>query len=385
MSVTLQHIADEVGLSTMTVSRALRGVSRINPETRRRVRDAAQRLGYQPISGVMFPPSVRGGKGDHNLRILLPTIARRIGADGGAWWLDRMTRAMQTRIRLSNGRLVEQHFEGIDGLLLECERSRCHGVVLRQPLPQKWVERLLKITAVVYGVEFDHQVGVDSVYSNEHRSAAMVLDYLRQRGHNHIAWLGILDRHSPYQVIFTALDETSVSDRQAFTVHGARHAAWANIVYCQLSKEQQRLVLVERDWRTQDLDSTVERGLDLIRGMRPRPTAIVCSCDPIALSLIKLLRERCLDVPGDVSLLSYGGSEDMRTVAPSITSVEMPMEIIGRVIPELIERRLADPQAVPISVQFETTLREGASICALNGQKVTGRKNRSGLNRAAVG
>lgn len=384
MSVTLQHIAEEVGLSTMTVSRALRGVSRINPETRRRVRAAAQRLGYQPISGVMFTPSVRGGKGDHSLRILLPTVVRRIGAEGGSWWLDRMTGAMRIRVGLSNGRLVEQHFEDIDGLLLECERSRCHGVVLRQPLPQKWVERLLKMTAVVYAVEFDHQLGVDSVYSNEHRSAATVLDYLRQRGHNHIAWLGILDRYSPYQVIFDALDETSMSDRQAFTVHGARHAAWANIVYCQLSKEQQRLVLVERDWRTQDLDGIVERGRELILAMRPRPTAVVCSCDPVALSLLKLLKARGVDVPGDMSLLSYGGSEELRTVAPSITSVEMPMETIGRVIPELIERRLADPQAVPISVQFETTLREGASVCALNGRKTTVRKTRSGLDRAGL-
>jgi hypothetical protein len=40
----------------------------------------------------------------------------------------------------------------------------------------------------------------------------------------------------------------------------------------------------------------------------------------------------------------------------------MPMETIGRVIPELVERRLADPQAVPISVQFETSLYEGGSV-----------------------
>ncbi|HTS19545.1 MAG TPA: LacI family DNA-binding transcriptional regulator [Verrucomicrobiae bacterium] len=374
MSVTLQHIAQEVGLSTMTVSRALRGVSRINPETRRRVREAAQRMGYQPISGVMFAPSVRGGKGDHSLRILLPTVTRRIGADGGSWWLDRMASAMLARVRLSNGRLVEQHFEDIEGLLLECERSRYHGVVLRQPLPHSWVERLLKMTAVAYAVEFDHQLGVDSVYSNEHRSAAMVLDYLTQRGHTHITWFGILDRYSPYQVIFDALDETRMSDRQAFTVHGARHAAWANIVYCQLARDQQRLVLVDRDWRTQDLDSTVARGLDQILAMRPRPSAIVCSCDPIALSLVKLLADRKLDVPGDISLLSYGGSEEVRAVTPPITSIEMPMETIGRVIPELIERRLADPQAVPISVQFETTLREGGSVSTTGRRKMILRK-----------
>ncbi len=375
MSVTLQDIALEVGLSQMTVSRALRGVSRISPETRQRVREAAVRLGYKPVSGVMFAPSVRNGKGDHSLRILLPTVTRRIGAEGGSWWLDRMAGAMRERVKLSNGRLVEQHFQDIEALLSECERGRYHGVVLRQPLPHAWTERLIRVTAVVYAVEFDHQLGVDSVYSNEHRSAAMILDYLSHRAHSHIAWLGILDRYSPYQVIFDALDETSMSDRQAFTVHGARHAAWANIVYCQLARDHQRLVLVERDWRTQDLDSTVERGLEQILAMQPRPTAIVCSCDPIAVSLLKLLKDRNLRVPDDISLLSYGGSDEVKLCSPSITAIEMPMETIGRVIPELIERRLADPKATPISVQFQTTLTEGGSVCTRAKQPKVGKES----------
>jgi len=110
MAVTLKDIADELGLSTMTVSRALRGASRASAETRQRVREVAKRLGYQPTTGVMLPPTVRSGKGSHSLRIILPTVSHRIGAEGGSWWLDRMMKAMQERMELSDGRLVEQHF-----------------------------------------------------------------------------------------------------------------------------------------------------------------------------------------------------------------------------------------------------------------------------------
>src|SRR5687768_7522930 len=110
MPVTLKDIADELGLSAMTVSRALRGVTRSNPETRQLVRDAAKRLGYQPFTGVMLPPTVRNGKGNHTLRVLMPTISHRIGAEGGSWWLDRMVSAMRERMEMSNGRLTEQHF-----------------------------------------------------------------------------------------------------------------------------------------------------------------------------------------------------------------------------------------------------------------------------------
>ena len=159
-------------------------------------------MGYQSATGVMFAPTVRNGNGNHMLRVLLPTVSRRIGAEGGSWWLDRMISAIRARMEVSNGRLVEQHFPTIDALIEEFQRSRFHGVVLRQPLPHAWIERLLKVGPVVYAVEFDHQLNVDSVYSNEHRSAAMVLDHLSIRNHRQIAWLGILDRHAPYQVVF---------------------------------------------------------------------------------------------------------------------------------------------------------------------------------------
>lgn len=360
--VTLKHIADELGVSQMTVSRALRGVSRINPETRKMVRETAVRLGYQPATGVMFAPVVRSGNGNHTLRILLPTISRRIGADGGSWYLDRMITAMRARLEVSSGRLVEQHFSTLDDLIEECRHTRFHGIVLRQPLPNQWVQKLLEIAAVVYAVEFDHQLDVDSVYSNEHRSAALVLDYLTGLGHKRIAWFGILDRNAPYQAVTDAEDDSTAADTQAVTVHGARHAAWANITQCQLVRKQHPLVLVDRDWNKMDLHTAVEHGLSQILAMSPRPTAIVCSCDPVAILVIEQLQQRGIKVPGEMSVLSYGGSDEAKTFRPSITSIEMPMETIGRVVPELIERRLADSNAVPISVQFQTTLFKGASV-----------------------
>lgn len=47
MSVSLKEIAQQTGLSTATVSQALRGIGRISPETQEKVRRAAQALGYQ--------------------------------------------------------------------------------------------------------------------------------------------------------------------------------------------------------------------------------------------------------------------------------------------------------------------------------------------------
>jgi LacI family transcriptional regulator len=362
MPVTLKDIADELGVSQMTVSRALRVVSRTSPETRRRVREVAARMGYQAIQGVMGRPAVRSGKGNHSLRLLIPTVCCEVNKDAGAWWLDRLVSAVRRRLVLSNGMLHVEHYPDIESLKEAYRAGRYHGLVLRQPLPHEWIEELLEIGPVIYAVEFDHQLGVDSVYSNEQRSAGMVLDHLSRMGHERVAWFGILDSYAPWQVIFAARDDSSVTDRQAFSVHGARHAAWANLCYCQLSGQQLPLILLHRDWRSQGLEEVVEAGLDRILAIQPDVTAIVSSADVIGVAMMNALRQRGLDVPKDISLVTYGASSWAREADPPLTAVEMPMETIGKLIPELIERRLADPEAVAISVQFETKLHYGQSV-----------------------
>ena len=44
---SIRDVADHVGVSTATVSRALRGLPRVSPQTRRRVLEAAVTLGYE--------------------------------------------------------------------------------------------------------------------------------------------------------------------------------------------------------------------------------------------------------------------------------------------------------------------------------------------------
>lgn len=364
MPVTLQDIAAELNISPMTVSRALRGVSRVSPEMLQRVRDTATRLGYQSTRGVLVPLTARGTTG-HALKLLMPTVVQRLGVDGGSWYLDQLTSAVRARLELSNGLLIEQHFPDIDTLLREIRRGRFHGVVLLQPQPEAWINRLKKVTHVVYAVEFDHHRGVDCVYSNEHRSAVMVLEHLRERGHSAIAWLGVLDRHASFQAVGDLSQNPSVADMQSMTVHGARHAAWANLAYCQWDSPSYPLILVRRDWREKNLIEAVTEGAEKLLAQSPRPTAVVCSCDPVAVTLINVLQERGMSVPRDMSVITYGGDDQVKHMSPSITSVQMPMQTLGRLIPELVERKLADPEAAPVSVQIEATLWEGSSVADL--------------------
>ena len=69
-------------------------------------------------------------------------------------------------------------------------------------------------------------------------------------------------------------------------------------------------------------------------------------------------------MPDDMSVISYGGSLITSNSQPEMASVVLPMAAIGRTIPELIRRRLADPNALPVSMQLETEFLDGKSLGA---------------------
>ncbi len=70
--VTIIDIATALGVTPSTVSRALSGSSRVSEETRRRVREMAEKLGYQPN---VVAASLRKGRSD-TIGMLVPRINR---------------------------------------------------------------------------------------------------------------------------------------------------------------------------------------------------------------------------------------------------------------------------------------------------------------------
>lgn len=359
MTVTFKDIAQQAGVSPMTVSRALRGGGSIRPQTLRKVRQVARGLGYPMSNGVVKTGVSRNAA--QPLKLLAPSFATFASTSSGWWYLDCMLEGLSDRLTSIHGQMLVARYDSVEALAESYRQQRCDGIILREPLPKTWIEQITKIGPTIYAVAYDCQFGVDAVYSNEYRSACMCHDQLTDRGHHHIAWLGILDRHQPYRMV--EQDATPyLADRQAGEVHGVRYGAWSSLVQQQPTHLQQPVILVNRDWRSQSLENVVHDALDQLLEQQPDTTAIICSADPVAVEVIRHLRQRGMNVPEQMSIVTYGGSAEAKTHHPPISCVQMPMAMIGRVIPELIERRLADPTAPPLSVQLETTWFEGGTI-----------------------
>jgi LacI family transcriptional regulator len=91
----------------------------------------------------------------------------------------------------------------------------------------------------------------------------------------------------------------------------------------------------------------------------PRPTAICCGNDPIAVGVMHALHEAGLEVPRDVSLISIGDTPIACHLRPALTSVRVPRYQLGARAVELI---LSDKLAVTHTEYLPTELIERESV-----------------------
>ena len=361
MSATLKQIADRTGVSPMTISRVLRGVGRVRVETRRRVLEVAEEMGHFRLKGVVFPPPIRQGHTDHNLKLLLPYSHSDLVMTE---LVQQFLTGLKQRLHETGGLLYTALFRSLEDIFEEARRHRIHGIILRQILPADYVEKLQAHYPIVYAAADDFYGGVDRVSINENCCAARILNYLTFKGHKDIAFFGIADSNARFRSDENSWSEIALVDRPVDAIHGARYAAWTYLAQDQTGAHQLRVRVEPRDWRFQSLVDTVRVGLRHLLVLRPQPTALVLPTDSIAVVVIRALKEHRLKVPDDMSIVSYGDTQMAKAHHPPMTSMRPPLEQMGHTVAELIERRLAQSHAVPVSVQLEGNLCEEETVDA---------------------
>jgi len=95
----------------------------------------------------------------------------------------------------------------------------------------------------------------------------------------------------------------------------------------------------------------------------PRPTAILCGCDPIAVGVLHSLHDLGLTVPGDLSLISIGDTAIAGHLRPALTSMHVPRYQLGA---RAVEKMLLDGTGKIESEYLPTTLIERDSVRTLS-------------------
>ncbi|KUO15569.1 LacI family DNA-binding transcriptional regulator [Streptomyces dysideae] len=313
----LVDVAERAGVSKATVSKVLNGRQdlSVRPETRRRVHEAAEALGYRPHSGAR----ALAGASTHALALLVPalnnptyvTIAR------GAYQRARELGYLSLLAEDFDGQEADESFndlvqEGrVDGLLIASARPShpLLDALSRSPVPHVFLNRSVEGSG--------RNVTMDVA-----RSSVTALDHLHSLGHRAVGHIAGPPGITPSEV-----------RKEAFLRHAEELGLSAAPV-------------ASGDFTE---DGGVACALELLRpadgGTRPPVTALYTSSLAQAIGAMAAVRHLGLRIPEDVSVV---GNDDLPVVAhlsPPLTTVAMPLYELGAAA---VEALVAAIQGAPL-------------------------------------
>lgn len=318
--VTQRDVAEETGLSIATVSYALRGIQ-VPPETQQRVREAAERLGYQadPIARALA--SGRTGYIGVLCRSLTDVWQQGTAAALGRRLLDVGRHALI--VDASNNPAVEAKLAS----QLADQRVDALIVLPVDPTAAQWAEVARRTVLISIG---DGLPGASShaevVFDNE-AGITDALDGLAVFGHRRIAVMtpgGLTTPDRPAEVV-----TERVARRLGLqvTLHRSPH----------------------------DLDGAAAIAREVLTTADP-PTAFLCMADSMAYGVYAGARELGKEVPDDVSVVGYDDHPLSSLLTPPLSTYRWPVDllvdlVVERTVKAISEGRRSRRKVLPPTAQ----------------------------------
>lgn len=308
-AVKLSDIAELVGVSTVTVSKALSGQKGVSEEMREKIKKLAEELGYRSPSETKRQSAEK----QYNIGVLIQEV-----------YLDKYNSFYWTMYQELNKRAVARGcFLLLESLsrdkVLENEmpvivqEKKVDGVVVLGDLTRPYMECLGKEAGVpIVCMDFYNDIaGLDTVISNSFYGTYALTNYLFQMGHRKIAYVGTIGMTN------------SITDR---------YLGYAKSLLEHGLTVRDDYVISDRDTNSGRMDT--EKFYKLPKDM---PTAFVCNCDLAASYLIRKLESQGYRVPEDISVVGfdnylYPGLCDIGITTYEVDVAEMARRTIHKIV-----------------------------------------------------
>jgi DNA-binding LacI/PurR family transcriptional regulator len=318
--VTLQTIADRVGVSRMTVSNAFSRPDQLSPTLRRRILDAAQELGYagpDPTAralakgttgaiGILLTDSLRYAFTDLVAGGFLGAIAEELAPTGLA--ITLLTSA-------GSGDLIPARDVAMDGALIySCDpTSPAVAWLRRRQLPLVFVDQA--------PVE-----GYACVNVADREGAQAAARHLLDLGHRRIAYATV-GAHGPYGLL------TSMEVPTEGYASVQRRLGWDDV----LAPIGIQPVIIRQPFERVGL---MRRDARELLSRPDRPTAVLCFSDVTAIGVRQAADDLGLRVPEDLSLVGFDDGPIATQMQPALTTVRQNVEEKGRNAAALLDAAL---------------------------------------------
>ncbi|CAM5448160.1 LacI family DNA-binding transcriptional regulator [Streptomyces chartreusis] len=331
---TLAVVAREAGVSVPTASKVVNGREDVAPETRRRVTEALDRLGYvrRPRFDAAKTPGlvdlvvhsldnswsgavlhgVEAAAHDAGLEVVVSAgLTRTRGARPERGWLDKLTA------------------RGSSGVLFNLAELT--------PSQYAWLEQH-RIPFVMIDPVLEPPPGVVSVGAANWHGGVTAAEHLLALGHERIA---------------------VIAGHQRKMCSAARVAGYRSALASAGVRHHPEYV------RHAGFDEGVAhlRTLELLDLPEP-PTAVFVCSDRMALGVYEALAERGLRVPDDMSVVGFDDLPEARWISPALTTVRQPLSEMAATALRLLVRMMDGDRPESTRTELSTRLVRRSSTAA---------------------
>lgn len=290
-SVTMSDIAKEIGVSTVTVSKALGDKDGVGSDLREKIKQKATEMGY------LFTGSAKNAKDTLTYSISI-VVAKHFIHDASAfYWV-----VYRYIVEL----LQKQSYYGILDVVSEDDEETCEmpksisdkkvdGIIVLGQFSNKYVNALLTLGVPTVFLDFySARSDVETVIADNFFGSYTITNYLFGLGHRKIGFIGSIGSTSSIQDRYLGYYKAHIENR----------------------------IRLNQSWIIEDRrpDGTAYTEFSLPNEL---PTAFVCNCDEAAYTLLNQLKSKGIRVPDDISVVGYDNHIYSTISNPRITTIDV--------------------------------------------------------------
>ena len=324
--LTINDIAKTLNISKSTVSRALRDTHDISTETKQRVLEFAKKHDYHPDS---LAQSLRS-RSTKTIGVIIPAYNIPFYSNAICGIQDYAMQMGYNVIICQSNEQYETEIKNVEALL----HANVAGIIISVARDNEKNEHIFKLKRKGVPLVLFNRVienfKVAKVVVNDYYGALNMVNYLIKTGCRKIAHIS-----GPHNLLLS-------NNRKAGYIDAMEKAGI----------EVDQKMIIEGDF-------TIEGGLECTRKLldnNDEIDAIFAVCDAVAFGAIKVLKERGVKIPDQISVAGFTNEPMAELFDPALTTVKQPMYEIGETASKLLFAQLKDDNLPPELCVLETEL-----------------------------
>jgi DNA-binding LacI/PurR family transcriptional regulator len=325
---TIKDIARQLGIAPSTVSKALKGYPDVSEEMKEKVVSLAKKMVYLPNSVAQ---SLQSGA-TTTIGVIVPEIKHHFFSsaldgiedvafkEGYSVFVCKSNEDYAREV-INTHNLLSHSVAGIIVSISQSTKDVKHFIdVQSRKIPLVFFDRVID------------DIAVNKVVVDDREGASSAVAHLIESGYKRIAHLAGPDylnisseRMKGYR---DALKKAGISFNPDYMIDGGF-----------------------------DEEDGV-RGFDRLMKLHPRPDAVFCVNDPVAMGVLLECKKRKVRVPGDLAIVGFSDNPVVSQIDPSLTTVAQPAYEMGAVAAKMLLRQIRNENGniAPEIVRLKTKL-----------------------------